>query len=127
MSLGNRVADDKWLNGLIQSVKARTQDYIVAEGKSGIWTWRKWANGIAECWGKMEFSVSGHTVTLPFSFSEAPICGITMVWQADTSWTPNVFLGAVSNTENHIRLAVSQDAAEDAPYTVMLNVKGKWK
>lgn len=26
-------------------------DYIVAEGTSGIWVYRKWASGVAECWG----------------------------------------------------------------------------
>lgn len=29
-------------------------DYIVEQGTSGIWTYRKWASGIAECWGKTE-------------------------------------------------------------------------
>ena len=27
-------------------------DYVVEQGKSGIWTYRKWASGIAECWGE---------------------------------------------------------------------------
>lgn len=31
-------------------------DYIVDEGVSGIWTWRKWASGLAECWGKKTVS-----------------------------------------------------------------------
>lgn len=26
-------------------------DFIVEQGTSGIWTYRKWASGIAECWG----------------------------------------------------------------------------
>ena len=26
-------------------------DYIVEQGTSGIWTYRKWASGVAECWG----------------------------------------------------------------------------
>ena len=25
-------------------------DYIVEHGKSGVWTYRKWASGVAECW-----------------------------------------------------------------------------
>lgn len=28
-----------------------TADYIVEQGTSGIWTYRKWNSGIAECWG----------------------------------------------------------------------------
>lgn len=26
-------------------------DYVVAKGTSGIWRWRKWSSGLAECWG----------------------------------------------------------------------------
>ena len=26
-------------------------DYVVDQGTSGIWTWRKWNSGISECWG----------------------------------------------------------------------------
>lgn len=26
-------------------------DYVVETGTDGIWTYRKWASGIAECWG----------------------------------------------------------------------------
>lgn len=31
-------------------------DYIVAQGTSGIWTYRKWNSGIAECWGNSTIS-----------------------------------------------------------------------
>ena len=31
--------------------KALSVDYIVEQGTSGIWTYRKWNSGIAECWG----------------------------------------------------------------------------
>lgn len=27
-------------------------DYVVEQGTSGMWTYRKWNSGIAECWGK---------------------------------------------------------------------------
>lgn len=27
-----------------------SQDYVVEQGTSGIWTYRKWASGVAECW-----------------------------------------------------------------------------
>ena len=26
-------------------------DYVIEEGTSGIWTYRKWNSGVAECWG----------------------------------------------------------------------------
>ena len=27
------------------------EDYVIEEGVSGIWKYRKWAGGLAECWG----------------------------------------------------------------------------
>lgn len=32
--------------------KVSSVDYVVEEGTSGIWTYRKWNSGIAECWGE---------------------------------------------------------------------------
>ena len=29
-------------------------DIIIEKGTSGIWTYRKWKSGVAECWGKTE-------------------------------------------------------------------------
>ena len=56
-------------------------DYIVEQGTSGIWAYRKWKNGRAECWTTSEQSVTGVATTavmggyytyalidLPFSF-----------------------------------------------------------
>lgn len=34
-----------------------TEDYIIEQGVNGIWTYRKWASGIAECWGVLNTSV----------------------------------------------------------------------
>ena len=39
----------KQINKLLEAVKV---DYVVEEGTSGIWTYRKWNSGIAECWGE---------------------------------------------------------------------------
>lgn len=33
------------------SLKSSKEAYIVDEGTSGIWTYRKWSDGTAECWG----------------------------------------------------------------------------
>ena len=38
-------------------------DYIVEQGTSGIWTYRKWASGVAECWG--EYSGDNEPLTTP--------------------------------------------------------------
>ena len=61
-------------------------DYVVEQGTDGIWTYRKWNSGVAECWGirtgiSASFSAWGNYwyyssvqgVALPFTFEEIPV------------------------------------------------------
>lgn len=62
-------------------------DYVIATGTSGIWTYRKWKSGIAECWGRKSVSTAINSawgnlytsgaltalnVSFPFTFSAVP-------------------------------------------------------
>lgn len=60
-------------------------DFVTSQGTSGIWTYRKWKSGIAECWCQYSFTTAISTawgvlyesgaVTLPsfpFTFSQIP-------------------------------------------------------
>lgn len=62
-------------------------DYVVSQGTSGIWTFRKWASGVAECWLESELTLTGSTPVaymndsayysyapfdLPFTFKTQP-------------------------------------------------------
>ena len=62
-------------------------DYIVSQGTSGNWTYRKWASGVAECWLESELTLTGSTPVadmndsayysyatfdLPFTFKAQP-------------------------------------------------------
>ena len=49
-------------------------DYVVAQGTSGNWRYRKWNSGIAECWGQLEDVT---TTTGWFSFNAGIPSGIT--------------------------------------------------
>lgn len=68
-------------------------DYVEVQGTSGIWTYRKWHSGIAECWGRKSVSVSiekawGNVYTsgaiaalniaYPFTFTEIPTLTINL-------------------------------------------------
>ena len=47
-------------------------DYPIEQGTSGIWTYRKWASGIAECWGL--YPITKAEITTPWgSLFETPI------------------------------------------------------
>ena len=65
------------------------KDYVVQQGTSGIWTYRKWNSGTAECWLENDLSLTGitpvaymndsaylthATVNLPFVFKTRPSC-----------------------------------------------------
>ena len=49
-------------------------DYVVEQGTDGIWTYRKWNSGIAECWGywpatNASGSIRALEIFLPFAFA----------------------------------------------------------
>ena len=47
------------LTNILNEVLPNTSvDYIVEQGTSGIWTYRKWNSGIAECWGTVSWSIT---------------------------------------------------------------------
>lgn len=52
------------LKNIVARIKAipTAKDYIVEQGTSGIWTYRKWASGIAECWGTQTKNISSFAV-----------------------------------------------------------------
>lgn len=46
-------------NGDIYPQATKMADFIVDQGTDGMWVYRKWNSGIAECWGRV--SVASHT------------------------------------------------------------------
>lgn len=62
-------------------------DFVIQQGTSGIWTYRRWKSGIAECWGRKSVStaianawgnlytsgsLSALNVSFPFTFAAIP-------------------------------------------------------
>lgn len=75
-------------------------DYVVEQGASGVWTYRKWASGIVECWGALGcsnievssawggvYESQGLRIVLPDGvFAEAPdYCSITYCGGSDAA------------------------------------------
>ena len=63
-------------------LNALSVDYIVEQGTSGSWTYRKWNSGIAECWGTFT-EVKGFTSWN----SNMYVCDMTSV-----SYPTNLFI-----------------------------------
>ena len=86
------------------------KDYVVAQGTSGIWTYRKWNSGIAECWGQemlSNFTTADRTyhdniyrseefanIIFPFNFTEIPVWNVT-VTDLSTSAGSGYFGGVI--------------------------------
>lgn len=119
-----------------------TADYLVEEGTSDIWTYRKWASGIAECWGTASYSGSWaawgslyaltfNSIYYPFTFYEVPI----------VQYTPNVkdtgsnscwagTYNGMSNADKKIicRPALLRPTSGDtSTYYCHILAKGLWK
>lgn len=114
-------------------------DFVVAQGKSGIWRWRKWASGFAECWGATSFVAStatdnwhwvGYDTTvrgghaLPFAFKTIVDSTVTLV---------NGNYWAIVRNENQNNLSqapqfwVVAPSAHQATVTVRYGIAGTWK
>ena len=110
-------------------------DFIIEQGTSGIWTYRKWYSGISECWGSSIVNAicsnqSGgvyfsdeKTISLPSGlFVRAPITNITCIdpW----SWISTTSTSAIVITFKIIRGSNYPNAYDT---TVLLSAKGNWK
>lgn len=102
------------INNAIKALDSLGLDYIVEQGKSGEWWYRKWKSGHAECgindknfgrvdhktqWGAMYGTNSQQTFgAYPFAFSEKPF--VTITFNGDGSGT--------SSHQSYIAAAHSQ-------------------
>ena len=122
-----------WLQPMTTNVGA--VDYIVEEGISGIWTYRKWNSGIAECWGYVTISVlcsnqSGNVYYSDFKRVALPDGLFTGATIANANcadvWC---WVGPVSLSSTFVDLKISRGSSYDQAFNtgVYLSVKGRWK
>jgi hypothetical protein len=115
-----------------------TVDYPVASGTSGVWTYRKWSSGIAECWGKVTtIGTSGtsslgtattmpyqmYTATFPFTFASAPVVTVGGV-DGGTGLATASVSGEATKTSATLELVGSTSAIASGCYVYVI---GKWK
>ncbi len=117
----------------------RVGDYVIDQGTSGVWSYRKWASGIAECWCLYSTTLSiaeqqnniytSEAIALPaypFAFAEVPasFCDIRQ------SQTSMIWLGVRSgqNTIDPGWQRVKNTASRGAfNAEFMIYAIGKWK
>lgn len=106
--------NDTNINGNFSVNNNTMVDYVVEQGISGIWRYRKWSSGIAECWGKYSAELSPYSTnnylipkqTYPFLFTEEPIdtasitVGNGLAYQANTYGNTDGFSCVVASNLN---------------------------
>ena len=121
--------------------KALSVDYIVEQGTSGIWTYRKWNSGIAECWGQKVWSSKVAITTTWGSIYESAV-------QANISYPSNLFIeppavtmfGSSASDEALLSIETNGNFADKTPKywlargssgypipVVSIHAIGKWK
>lgn len=124
-----------FVDGLnISSINA--VDYIVEQGTSGIWTYRKWNSGIAECWCLYVGSIAVTTasagyggyrsnqidIDFPFTFTQTPSITATIASGSSGAWINNVAGSGSSKVGFYLSSSQSNAAANRA---VSIHVIGR--
>lgn len=119
---------------------------IVEQDKSGIWTYRKWSDGNAECWGKVSFNTTVTTalgslytsgarseanVTFPFEFAEIPVVTATMDSKQAACWliaSANTAASDKTSTTSTGRYEIVRPTTlSNGAFTINYYVRGRWE
>ena len=110
-------------------------DFVIYQGTSGIWTYRKWASGVAECWGSYtstggsstEGSLywKGTSTAYPSGlFIGTPITEATL----QGNWIGGIVLNSSAHTKNafygYVWTAVDGSSHE---FIIHIRATGQWK
>lgn len=114
-------------------------DFVVEQGTSGIWTYRKWNNGIAECWGSKTiedaiysyqygsmYYCSCGKFQYPFQFIEPPIAMLSHKSTGGRAASLSVDISGDQTSETGTIYAYSPMNAT-ATTNVCVYAFGRWK
>lgn len=112
-------------NGMATSKITSKADYVIAQGTSGSWTYRKWNSGIYECWVRTG-NGSSVTINFPITFVEVPRILATSGSTATASvyGSVNVFIRGVSTSKTDIHFETN---VANTNIWADVYVIGKWK
>jgi hypothetical protein len=115
-----------------------TADYIIQQGVSGIWTYRKWNNGVAECWGRYSTTLTKYTTVGSFAGYTSSVAFPSGLFVSDSipthTYTATVGTGfamaasgmGTSNTTMTV-YALGTASANNQSCVFDIMAKGRWK
>lgn len=109
-------------------------DYVVETGTSGIWNYRKWASGTAECWGRhsavlknYSSNALGHVYYTTVNFPSGLFVAEAVVnWssQAGNGWSYN---SGTRSGLNSITMYGTSNIQASATWIFWMHAIGRWK
>jgi len=106
-------------------------DFVVEEGTSGIWSYRKWSNGDAECWGMFIKSVAAGAADstsiyhYPFTFTALPVSLVSIACGGADLYRGHFERQGTTAAQVRVTLINKHTAAVN--FTAFIYSKGKWK
>ena len=110
-------------------------DYVIEQGTSGSWTYRKWNSGFAECWTHSAITVrgahwadvlGGYGYSIILNFPQNLFTNVTTVIANGRTGTGTGFAHTSSSNKNNVTVIVLGNQ-EDNQLTIQVEAKGKWK
>ena len=116
------------------TIQGGTVDAIIEQGTSGIWTYRKWASGIAECWGWYQGTVSlsnnmagvyyTPSIAIDYPFEFVTNClTVTGGSMSTVNWARSF----ADTTRQAVFTVIANEAQNNVAVIVQLHAKGTWK
>ena len=122
-------------------IELTQSDWIIEQGTDGMWIWRKWQSGLAECWGQYSYTSSTSTAwsaplyysdsvsaqPYPFTFKSIP-----MEWASVDSSTNALWLYKESSGHNTVSSTavyrpIKVSAFSSNTFDIRYYVVGRWK
>lgn len=122
-------------------IKNVNKDFVVERGTSGVWTYRKWNSGDAECWCRQAISKSGAWVNwaggiyldswagTSYSFPSDLFNAVptfTMTMESSSYMWASTY-GAATKTTTPAIVFMRPGAASSLSATINMYAKGTWK
>ena len=109
-------------------------DYIVEQGKSGVWTYRKWASGVAECWGQPAKSVASSGTFLGANAYSTNFALPSGLFVSVDSANANPRLGSnyaipayINTTPTSVGVDALSNESGTKDFSAHISVRGRWK
>lgn len=114
---------------------AAIADYVVEEGTDGIWTYRKWNSGIAECWGAT--ALASHSITSAYGsgywtheYHTLPSGLFTSVTNAQANRVAGdglAYISIDSVSTSSVGCYIADLTSHTVSFSIYFSVKGRWK